>query len=96
MAIFKLGEIYEKTGQIAKAVQQYRLVVEKVPKADHVVVALADLYLKMKNYDEAIRWHREVVKRQPKNAAAYANLACLMVSRVIRKRKSRIIKKRSS
>ena len=28
----------------------------------------------MRNFDEAIRWHREVVRRQPKNAAAYANL----------------------
>ena len=69
-----LGEAYEKTKQYAKAVEQYRLVLEKVPKADHVAVALADLSLRMGNFDEAIRWYRDVVKRQPKNAAAYANL----------------------
>ena len=54
--------------------EQYRLVLEKVPKADHVAVALADVFLKMGKFDEAIRWHKEVIKRQPKNAAAYANL----------------------
>ena len=55
------------------------------------------VYLKMKNYDEAIRWHQEVVKRQPKNAAAYANLGLAYGGKGSnRRRKSRIIKKRSN
>ena len=90
VAIFKLGEAYEKTKQLGKAAEQYRLVLEKVPKADHVAVALANVSLRLGNFDEAIHWHREVIKRQPKNAAAYANLGLAYGGKDWQRRRSRI------
>ena len=38
-------------------------------------MALGDIYLKLKKYDEAVKYYKEVLKKQPRNAVAYANLA---------------------
>jgi len=38
------------------------------------LIALGDVYLKLKKYDEAIKYYKEIIKNQPKLAAAYANL----------------------
>ena len=74
VVLFRLGEAYEKTKQLQRPWNSTGWSWKRCRRPITWPLPSPISPSRWGIIDEAIRWHREVVKRQPKNAAAYANL----------------------
>ena len=59
----------------SQAIEQYKYIAEHSKDADLALLALGDVSLKLKKYDDAIKYYKKLIKNKPGLAAAYANLA---------------------
>lgn len=60
---------------MSNAIDEYQYIVKHSREPEEALFALGDIYLKLKKTDEAIKCYREILRRQPKNPVAHANLA---------------------
>ncbi|MGD0168874.1 MAG: tetratricopeptide repeat protein, partial [Smithella sp.] len=72
---FKLAQAYENSNMINSAIDEYKYIAAHSKEAESALLALGNTCLKLKKYDEAVKYYQEVLKKQPRNAVAYANLA---------------------
>jgi tetratricopeptide (TPR) repeat protein len=72
---FKLAEACKSGNMINAAIDEYKYIAGHSKEPEEAFLALGDIYFKLKKYDEAIKCYKEVIKRQPRNAVAFANLA---------------------
>lgn len=68
-----LGLSYEKKGLIEEAINEYTIASKKIPIA---YLYLGNIYMQKKDFDEAERYYKRVLKKQD-IADAYNNLAWL-------------------
>ena len=73
-----LGVIYEKRQEFDPALKEYQLASKKLPIA---YLFIGNVYFQKKEWNEAERAYKEAIKRDPKNADAYNNLAWLYYTR---------------
>jgi tetratricopeptide (TPR) repeat protein len=69
-----LGIAYEKNGELAPAIKEYKLAVKKLPLA---YLYLGNIYFQKGELGKAEKNYREVIGKDPKNADAHNNLAWL-------------------
>jgi tetratricopeptide (TPR) repeat protein len=75
---FKMADALKNAQKINEAGEAYKYIAENAKEskeAGDAFMMLGDIYLQQKKYDDAVRAYQEVVKKQPRNVAAYANLA---------------------
>ncbi len=69
-----LGVAYEQKGEYDNAVAEYRLAAKKLPIA---CLYLGNAHFQKNELIEAEEYYKEAIRRDPKNADAYNNLAWL-------------------
>lgn len=69
-----LGVTYEQKGEYDSAIAEYRLAAKKLPIA---YLYLGNAHFQKNELVEAEEYYKEAIKRDPKNANAYNNLAWL-------------------
>jgi len=69
-----LGIAYEKRGELAPAIKEYKLAAKKLPPA---YLYLGNVYFQKNEIDEAEKYYKKAIKKDPHNADAYNNLAWL-------------------
>ncbi|MEW6002764.1 MAG: tetratricopeptide repeat protein [Nitrospirota bacterium] len=69
-----LGVAYEKKGELDNALKEYKVASDKLVIA---FLYMGNIYLQKNDFDEAESYYRKVIKKDPKNADAYNNLAWL-------------------
>jgi len=69
-----LGVTYEKKGELDNALKEY---IEASKKSSLAYLYMGNLYFKKNEYDKAESCYRKVIKKDPRNADAYNNLAWL-------------------
>jgi tetratricopeptide (TPR) repeat protein len=69
-----LGLSYEKRNEFDPAIKQYELAAESLPAA---YLYLGNIYFKQENFNKAEDNYKKAIKKDPKNADAYNNLAWL-------------------
>jgi len=69
-----LGAAYEKRGELVHAIKEYNLAAEKLPLA---YFYLGNVYFQKKELNEAEKYYKEAIKKDPQNADAHNNLAWL-------------------
>ena len=52
---------------INSAIEEYKYIAEHSKEAELALLALGDIYLKLKKYDEAVKCYKEVIKKQPRH-----------------------------
>ncbi len=57
-----MGRAYDQMGNQARAIEVLTQAAEKEPKPFHALGDIADIYLDLGNYDEAIRWAKRSLK----------------------------------
>ena len=73
-----LGVIYEKRQEFDPALKEYHLASKKLPIA---YLFMGNVFFQKKEWGEAERAYKEAIRRDPKNADAYNNLAWLYYAR---------------
>jgi tetratricopeptide (TPR) repeat protein len=76
-ALFELGRLEQSTGSLDAAIQAYRRIQEKNPKAKGITLLLGTLYEQQKRYDQAKALYQEVLAEKPDSVVAANNLAFL-------------------
>lgn len=74
------GYVAEYTAQYDVAMQAYERAFQLEPTRAYIIFNLVDLYRRQDQYTEAVELLREVIDRNPENAAAYARLANILLS----------------
>jgi tetratricopeptide (TPR) repeat protein len=69
-----LGVAYEKKGELDLAVREYEIASKKLPAA---YLYLGNVHMQMNKTEEAERYYKKAIKKQPDLADAYNNLAWL-------------------
>jgi len=69
-----LGVAYEKKGEFENAIREYRLAAKKLPLA---YLYLGNVHFQKKELDEAEKYYKKTIRKEPTNADAYNNLAWL-------------------
>lgn len=69
-----LGVAYERQGLLQNAIDEYTKASKKLPVA---YLYLGNIYMQKNSLDEAERFYRKAIKKQPDLADAYNNLAWL-------------------
>jgi len=69
-----LGVAYERTGEFENAIREYELAARKLPVA---YLYLGNVHLQKNELDEAERFYRKSIRKEPDNADAHNNLAWL-------------------
>lgn len=69
-----LGVAYEQKGEYDNAIAEYRLAAKKLPIA---YLYLGNAHFQKNELVEAEEYYKKAIKRDPKNADAYNNLAWL-------------------
>ncbi len=75
--LFKLGEIYYKTGRIAESVNVLEKAITLAPDNKWNYILLADVYKSRKDYDNAIRVMEQLVQLVPANPFYYQDISNL-------------------
>ena len=73
-----LGVTYEKKGELDNALKEYGKASKQLPLA---YLYMGNIYFQKHNYDEAEDYYKKAIKKCPKNADAYNNLAWLYFSK---------------
>ena len=74
-ARLKLGAAYIKRNMVNAAITEYKYVANDSPEPEPALFALGDIYLKLKRNDDAVKCYQAILKKQPQNSLAHANLA---------------------
>ena len=69
-----LGVAYEKRGELNNAIKEYQLATKKLPIA---YLYLGNAHFLKKEWEEAEAYYKKAIKKDPRNADAYNNLAWL-------------------
>ena len=69
-----LGVAYERNGELDHAIREYKLASKKLPIA---YLYLGNAHFQKNEWQEAEAYYRKSIKKEPKNADAYNNLAWL-------------------
>ncbi len=69
-----LGVAYEKKGEIDLALKEYKRAAKELPIA---YLYIGNVYYQKKDLDKAEKYFKKTIKKDPKNADAYNNLAWL-------------------
>ncbi len=69
-----LGVAYEKNGELDNALKEYQMASKKLPVA---YLYVGNIYFQKNEYEEAERYYKKAMKKEPENADAYNNLAWL-------------------
>ena len=69
-----LGVAYEKKGEIDLALKEYKRAEKELPIA---YLYIGNVYYQKKDLDKAEKYFKKTIKKDPKNADAYNNLAWL-------------------
>jgi tetratricopeptide (TPR) repeat protein len=69
-----LGLAYEKKGELNHAIKEYKLASKKLPLA---YLYLGNAYFLKNDLEKAEYYYKKAMKKDPKNADAYNNLAWL-------------------
>lgn len=70
-----LAEVLEKTKRTTEALKQYQYLAANAQDPVPALRAQGDIHLRKKHYDAAIQSYLQIIKSNPKDAAAHANLA---------------------
>jgi tetratricopeptide (TPR) repeat protein len=73
-----LGVAYEKKGELDQAIKEYRLAAKKLPIA---YVYLGNTYFQKEEWTDAESYYKKAIKKDPRQADAYNNLAWLYCTR---------------
>lgn len=73
-----LGVAYERRGELDQAIREYRLAAKKLPVA---FFHLGNAHFLRNEWKEAEIYYRKAIRKNPKNADAYNNLAWLYYTR---------------
>ncbi|MGF1492741.1 MAG: tetratricopeptide repeat protein [Microcoleaceae cyanobacterium] len=77
---FESGEVLRGQGQIAEAIQQYKLAVETYPQHLDGLCQLADIYAEAEKFESAIECYRKALELQPNSAGIHIKLAKALAS----------------
>ena len=70
-----LADSYEKLGRLDEALEEYRLIIEKIdPHYMRAYYGMGNVYLKRGQLKEAVRYYHKALKMKPGFAPAYNNL----------------------
>ncbi|HCP47060.1 MAG TPA: hypothetical protein DIU15_13525 [Deltaproteobacteria bacterium] len=78
---FYLGFTYQKGGDFASAIKEYRAILESDPRDTDVRYNLARIYEKQKSWDEAIKEYQAILKFNPDDQGARDRLELLRAAR---------------
>ena len=73
-----LGVTYEKNGEFDNALKEYKIASKKIAIA---YLYMGNIYFQKKAYESAEASYKKAIKKDPKNADAYNNLAWLFYVR---------------
>jgi tetratricopeptide (TPR) repeat protein len=73
-----LGVAYEQKGEFDHAMKEYQLASKKLPM---VYLYLGNVHFQKGEYTKAEGYYKKTIKKEPKNADAYNNLAWLYYTR---------------
>ena len=71
---FRLGNSYEQSGKLEKAMKIYEDVVQQQPNNNQYSTALNNIYLKLKKYDLSISFLKKKIAKRPNDASLYGML----------------------
>ena len=77
----KLGEVYQTLGQDDKAFNAYRKAVSLRPDFNEAHSRIAKMHMAQREYAQAMVIYQEILKRAPRDADAYYNLALALRAR---------------
>jgi len=72
-----LAKVYQQTGQLNKALAEYRRALDEDPGAIDVAVHIGEVYASQGKYQEAEEAYKNVIRRRPEYWAGYGGLASL-------------------
>ncbi len=72
-----LGKHYADKGDIAKAVEQFKMAVHIKPLTPHVWFRLGALSMRLEDWETALQAFTEVVQQEPEEGDAWANVAAI-------------------
>jgi tetratricopeptide (TPR) repeat protein len=73
-----LGVAYEKKGELDQAIKEYRLAAKKLPIA---YLYLGNIHFQKEEWADAETYYKKAIKKDPRQADAYNNLAWLYFTR---------------
>jgi tetratricopeptide (TPR) repeat protein len=79
VAHFSLGVIYDRQGDDAAAIAQYRSAIERDPNNIQATVYLADAIMRSGGSLDAARWYRQALSKEPKSTRMALSLAFALI-----------------
>ncbi len=73
-----LGVAYEQRGELDQAIKEYQLASKKLPVA---YLYLGNAHFQKSEFQKAETYYKKTIKKEPRNADAYNNLAWLYFTR---------------
>jgi tetratricopeptide (TPR) repeat protein len=77
---FTLGSIYEKRGESALALREYKMALQKDSRFLPAMTRLGELSYVVGHYDQAESYYRKAIKLAPRNGDLYNNLCWVYLS----------------
>ena len=75
-SLYNERAVYKENGEYAQAIEGYTRLIKMEPTADNYD-SRGNIYMKMKDYDRALKDFEQAIKLDPKNASAYDSRADL-------------------
>jgi tetratricopeptide (TPR) repeat protein len=79
VAHFSLGVIYDRQGDDAAAIAQYRSAIERDPNNIQATVYLADAIMRTGGSLDAARWYRQALSKEPRSTRIALSLAFALI-----------------
>jgi tetratricopeptide (TPR) repeat protein len=79
VAHFSLGVIYDRQGDDAAAIAQYRSAIERDPNNIQATVYLADAIMRTGSSLDAARWYRQALSKEPRSTRIALSLAFALI-----------------
>jgi tetratricopeptide (TPR) repeat protein len=76
---FSLGVIYDRQGEDAAAIAQYRAAVERDPNNIQAIVYLADAIMRTDSPVDAARWYQQALSKEPGSTRIALSLAFALI-----------------
>lgn len=74
-ALYGIGNIYQKKGDLLRAAEQYRLTLAVAPDYTNALNNLGAVYVRLEDWDSAISTFKAAIAAKPDFVASYYNLA---------------------